>query len=109
MFENMWFIEPTSNDVVTSGWSSISNLDAVENLLCRIDRCSDELINWNQTTFGHMGQQIKEGEPQLKGQPDAISRCQTLRFIRDWRREEEILGCQQACSDYLKFEDSNTR
>ncbi|KAJ8426626.1 hypothetical protein Cgig2_016069 [Carnegiea gigantea] len=40
MFENMWFIDLTCKEVVTNARNSASSLNAMENLLSRIHKCS---------------------------------------------------------------------
>ncbi|KAJ8449927.1 hypothetical protein Cgig2_029289 [Carnegiea gigantea] len=90
MFENMWFTEPACKDVVAMAWSFTSHANAVDNLLARLNYCS------NKSSFGNVKQQIRELEQCLKSQRDAISRHQTLSLIRDWRTKEEILWWQRA-------------
>ena len=81
----------------------------MENSLLRLSKCATALVEWNQTTFGVVGQQIRKLEHQLRTQTDALSWRNTLSLIRDCRKKEEILWWQQARSNYLKFGDSNTR
>ncbi|KAJ8423722.1 hypothetical protein Cgig2_010287 [Carnegiea gigantea] len=103
-FENTWMIEQTCKDI-----ASVSKPNAVDKLLGCIDKCLAELLKWNKTTFGHVQCRINEMELQLKSQRDAISQRNTLELIRDWHKKEEILWWQRACSDYLKYGDSNTQ
>ncbi|KAJ8451710.1 LOW QUALITY PROTEIN: hypothetical protein Cgig2_018344 [Carnegiea gigantea] len=109
MFENMWLTDSSCRDTVCAAWSSVSSSHTVENMLYRLEKCVAYLMEWNQSTFGHVGQKIRDLEQQLRTQRDAIIRHQMLGLIRDWRKKEEILWWQRACSDYLKFGDSNTR
>ncbi|KAJ8445873.1 LOW QUALITY PROTEIN: hypothetical protein Cgig2_000185 [Carnegiea gigantea] len=108
-FENMWFIEPSCEEVVMSAWTSAFTTDVVKNLLVHINRCSAELSKWNYKTFGHVGTKIWKLEAQLHSQHDAPSRRRILGQIKEWRKKEEILWWQQARSDYLTYEDANTR
>ncbi|KAJ8426096.1 hypothetical protein Cgig2_006577 [Carnegiea gigantea] len=54
VFMNMWFTDPSCKDEVTKAWSRGSHPDAVENLLLQLENCSNELVQWNQNTFGHV-------------------------------------------------------
>lgn len=56
-----------------------------------------------------MGDEIRKLEALLKMQRDAVSRREMLGKIREWRRKEDILWLQRARTDYLKYDDSNTR
>ena len=109
MFENMWLTESSSAEVITPAWSSVSNPNPVENSLLRLNKCAAALSQWNQTTFGTVGQEIKTLEHQLLSQTDVISQRSTLSLIRNWCKKEEILWWQRARSNYLKFGDSNAR
>ncbi|KAJ8435842.1 hypothetical protein Cgig2_003865 [Carnegiea gigantea] len=108
-FENMWFTDPLCKDAVISAWASVSKPNVVDNMICRIEKCSEKLSHYNKSSFGHVGQQIKMLEHKLKTQHDGLSRCQTLGLIREWRKKEEILWWQRVRSDYLKYDDFNAR
>ncbi|KAJ8433162.1 hypothetical protein Cgig2_007126 [Carnegiea gigantea] len=102
-FENMWAADPSCGD------DSSSRPDVVDNLLIKLDGCSAKLNDWNKTTFGHIGIEIRKSEVMLKSQGDAISRKQLLGQIRELRKKDEVLWWQRTRSNYLKYGYVNTR
>ncbi|KAJ8447618.1 hypothetical protein Cgig2_031672 [Carnegiea gigantea] len=108
-FENMWLMEPSCGEVISSAWSSVYDLDPVDNAMGRHDACAGELQCWNKDFFGHVTTKISKLEKQFASQRDAPSRRALLQQIRDWRTKEEILWWQRARSDCLKYGDSNMR
>ena len=47
-FENMWITDPSSHDVISNAWKQVSGSDAMENLLMKVYRCSQELKLWKK-------------------------------------------------------------
>ncbi|KAJ8452551.1 hypothetical protein Cgig2_000140 [Carnegiea gigantea] len=92
----MWITDPSCTNVISFAWTSIAKVNVVDNLLERLDACATKLQQWNQEAFGHLGREITQLEQKLKTQPDALT-------------EEEIMWWQQARSNYLKYNDLNTR
>ena len=58
MFENMWLTNPPCRDTVSAAWTSILSPNIVENLLSCRKKCAAQLMEWNQSTFGHLRQKI---------------------------------------------------
>jgi len=46
-FENMWIIDPSCMDVISTAWSSIVKSDMVDNLMGRLDAFATKLQWWN--------------------------------------------------------------
>ncbi|KAJ8443329.1 LOW QUALITY PROTEIN: hypothetical protein Cgig2_015810 [Carnegiea gigantea] len=95
-FENMWVIDPSCREIIAKAWGDVSKTDAVDNML-------------NKNSFGHVGREISKLEDSLKYLTDAKSRHEVLNKIKEWRHKEEIMWWQGARTNFLKFEDSNTR
>jgi len=105
-FENMWMTDPSCRDVIVHAWKQVSGIEAVGNLLTKVERCSTELQLWNKTVFGHVGSEISKIEATLRHTGDAGTRHEAL---REWRQKEELLWWQRARVDFLKYGDANTR
>ncbi|KAJ8426175.1 hypothetical protein Cgig2_021029 [Carnegiea gigantea] len=55
-------------DTVSAAWTSVLSPNTVENLLSCLKKCAAQLMEWNQSTFGHVRQKICDLEEQLKSQ-----------------------------------------
>ncbi|KAJ8430220.1 hypothetical protein Cgig2_009398 [Carnegiea gigantea] len=83
--------------------------DVVDHILSQLDNCAEGLTKWNNETFGLLSTNIHKLEWQLCCTTDVINRRRILGEIQEWQKKEEILWWQRALSDYLKYDDVNTR
>jgi len=82
---------PTCTDVLVKAWKNSRKVECVENLVTKLEECEKELSAWNREHFSNVTKEIQQLEQQLKLQTDAISRRETLGYIREWKWKEEIL------------------
>ncbi|KAJ8428778.1 hypothetical protein Cgig2_014386 [Carnegiea gigantea] len=89
----MWALDPSCVDTIRKAWLFNTQEDEVCDLVTKIDACSKELAWWNK---------------RLRLVRDPLERKNILGAISQWRKKE-VLWWQRARSNYLKYENANTR
>lgn len=65
-FEHLWLTHPQLQQVVTSAWSRIHDMDPAVNLQLKLISTSEILTEWNKENFGHLPTMIKKSTEQIK-------------------------------------------
>ena len=107
-FENMWTLHGGCEEIISHAWNTEAGPGATAACLAKINQCMDDLIVWNGREFGHIQKQIKQCTEKLKMAQDISVRSVLLDQIDELRQKEEVMWCQRARVDYLRYGDKNS-
>ncbi|XP_073060294.1 uncharacterized protein [Primulina eburnea] len=110
-FENKWLRELDFKELVYNSWDAGSCQD----LLPRLERCSELLSNWGKQCFAFFKRSINQYKQKLEqlrhySDPDSVEEYDTIRKnMIDLFVQEEDHWCQRTKSFWLSEGDLNTK
>ena len=92
----MWLSNLSCEEIVQMAWNSIVDLGVERHILAKLDKCSTNLVWWNQSVFGNVKHELeKKKSLLLKAQNEAILSGDNNR-VRQLKAEINLLLDREA-------------